>query len=77
MKIRLVQPHPDYPFAWVHVEVSSASRHTSDTSARIDGVLADKRITLLGKWEVNGDDNTDLRAPVLIEDEHTKPKKRK
>jgi hypothetical protein len=66
VKIEIRQPHRDYPFAWVLVEKTQAPRH-------VDGILAAKGITVLGPWE-----QTELffRAPVLLEYEHTKPRKR-
>jgi hypothetical protein len=73
MKIKLVRPSEDYPLAWVHVDLKT------DLEGRgLVDILASQRLTLLGRWEVHSKNNaSEFRAPVLIEDEHTKPRGRR
>jgi hypothetical protein len=75
MQIEVKRPHPDYPFVWVHIRVSNEARATPKKAAETDKFLADVGITLLGKWEAV--DQNDLRAPALLEEEHTKPPKKR
>lgn len=75
MKIKIIQPHTDYPLAYVHIQVSSDMRFGERRVEDLENVLDKHDICIIGRWEVrvdaNGTDN--LRAPVLLEDEYTKP----
>jgi hypothetical protein len=74
VKIEISQPHPDYPLAYVRVPLT-----TDVDSLELAGVLAKKRISLLGRWEPDfrGSQVTGIKAPVLLEDEYIPlPKKR-
>jgi hypothetical protein len=74
MKIEIERPHPEYPFAYVHVPV------TVDTDRPdLGDILAKNRLSLLGRWEPHIKNGVirSVKAPVLLEDEHTPmPKKR-
>lgn len=73
MKLKLVKPHPDYPFAWLHVDLK-----TDIDQGSFGDILANRRLTLLGRWTIyTKDGHSEFRAPVLLEDEHVKPKKRR
>lgn len=72
MKIEIKQPHEDYPYAHVHIGVGI------DTE-RIDlvDILAKNNLTLLGPWKLSIEkDISTFAAPVLLEDQHTKPRKK-
>lgn len=70
MKIKLVRPDPDYPFAYAHVDLKTDIDNLGD-------ILAIHKLTLLGRWTVHtpAEDFPVFRAPVLLEDEHVKPRK--
>jgi hypothetical protein len=72
MKIEIRRPHPDYPYAFVHVPITA-----NLDDGVIETILEKSRLTPLGRWEphIQGGHIDSVRAPVLIEDEHTKPKK--
>lgn len=73
MKLKLIRPSEDYPLAWVHVDLK-----TDLESRGLVDILAKQRLTLLGRWEVHTkNDTSEFRAPVLIEDDHVKPKGRR
>ena len=73
MKIVINRPHPDYPLAYVHVPFN-----TNLDRPDLGDILAKNRITLLGRWEpdMKNNANNGFKAPVLLEDEHTKPRKK-
>lgn len=78
MIIKIEKPHPDYPFAWIYVDefVDVEGEKLKDTLTKID-------VTLLGPWEyclsiASGGLGVDQRrAPILLEDEHVKPSKKR
>lgn len=73
MRIKIEKPHPDYPFAYVHVDLG-----TDIDGKNFGDVLVNHGLTLLGRWTIyTKDDRSEFRAPVLLEDEHVKPKKTK
>lgn len=74
MKIKLVKPHSDYPFAWMHVDVS-----VNTDREDLGDILAENCITLLGRWEPHMSNGVveSVKAPVLMEDEHIKPQKKR
>lgn len=69
MRIEIRQPNPEYPFAYLVVD-SAVNTPTVD----VMGILLDKGITLLGPWERT---ESFLKAPVLLEYEHVKPRKKR
>jgi hypothetical protein len=72
MKIEIKQPHPGYPYAFVHVGVS-----VNTDRPDLADILAKNNLTLLGPWKPEvGKDGTTFAAPVLLEDQYTKPRKR-
>lgn len=72
MKIEIVKPHEDYPYAKAHVGIA-----VDTDSAELSDILAKSRITLLGPWDTYRDNGLvkGFVAPVLLEDEHVKPRK--
>lgn len=75
MRIEICQPHPDYPFAWVNLVTE-----VSATDEQIEKVLTKNSITILAPWETHVFSTVDKkgwRAPALLEDQHTKPRKKK
>lgn len=73
MKIEIKQPHPDYPYAHAHVGIQ-----VDTDGAELSDILASHRLTLLGPWTADKDGVTvkGFMAPVLLEDEHIKPRKK-
>lgn len=67
MKIEIKRPNQDYPLVYVHIPVTH-------NEIDVDVVLAQSRVTLLGRWEQDGEGG--YKAPALLEDEHVKPKKK-
>lgn len=67
MKIEIRRPNQNYPLVNVHIPVSY-------NEVDVDVILAQSRITLLGRWEQDGEGG--YKAPALLEDEHVKPKKK-
>ena len=67
MKIEIKRPNPDYPLVYVHIPITH-------NEVDVDVVLAQSRITVLGRWEQDGEGG--YKAPALLEDEHIKPKKK-
>lgn len=74
MKLKIVQPHADYPLAYVYIRVSSDMRFGERRAYELENVLGKHDIAIIGRWEVHDDVNGthNLRAPVLLEDEYTK-----
>jgi hypothetical protein len=73
MKIKLVRPSEDYPLAWVHVDLKT----DLDGKALTD-FLDGHRLTLLARWVFHTKDGvSEFKAPVLLEDEHIKPRIRR
>jgi hypothetical protein len=78
MKFKIVQPHPNFPLAYVHIRVSTQTPWGEKQSGQLESALKNRRISVIGRWEVINDLNGDnMRIPVLLEDEHVKPAKRK
>lgn len=73
MRIKIVRPYLEHPLVWLHV-----STDTDPECVGVLGVLEDRRITLLGPWEKNVVDGIaeGSKAPALLEDDHTKPRKK-
>jgi hypothetical protein len=67
MKIEIKRPNEDYPLVFVHIPITH-------NEVDLDILLAQSRITVLGKWESDGEGG--YKAPALLEDEHVKPKKK-
>jgi hypothetical protein len=78
MRIELKRPHPDYPFGWVSVSVGYKSVDPEKFGFDTAMVLIDRNITMLGPWETVSTEGSviTLKAPVLLEDEHIKPRKK-
>jgi hypothetical protein len=76
MIIKISKPHPDYPFAWVHVPIGT---DIDPDHGPLTDIFERNQITLLGRWESHMVDGAidSLKAPVLLEDEHVKPPKRR
>ncbi|AXQ61278.1 hypothetical protein SEA_LIBERTYBELL_37 [Streptomyces phage LibertyBell] len=73
MKVKLVRPSEDYPMAWVHVDLK-----TDLNGKALTDILNAHRYTLLANWSVHTKNGvSEFRAPVLLEDEHTKPRGRR
>jgi len=71
MKIEINQPHADYPYAQVSVGVNV----DTDRPDLID-ILTKNNLTLLGPWKFVIEKGTPIFiAPVLLEDQHVKPRK--
>lgn len=76
MRIEIYQPHPDYPFAWVTTDIVYKSIDPEKFGFDSSMALTKRNITILGPWErvsTKGDVIT-LKVPVLLEDQHVKPK---
>ncbi|QEQ93905.1 hypothetical protein SEA_KARDASHIAN_40 [Streptomyces phage Kardashian] len=73
MQIKIARPHPDYPLAYVHV-----SPNTNLDRPDLVEILENNRLTILGRWEPHmvGTSMDSFKAPVLLEDEHVKPRKK-
>jgi hypothetical protein len=67
MKIEIKRPNEKYPLVYVHIPVTH-------NEVDVDVILAQSRISLLGRWEPDGEGG--YKAPALLEDEHVKPKKK-
>ena len=67
MKIEIKRPDKNYPLVYVHIPVTH-------NDVDVEVILAQSRVTLLGRWEQDGEGG--YRAPALLEDEHVKPKKK-
>lgn len=67
MKIEIRRPNEKYPLVNVHIPVTH-------NEVDVDVILTQSRITLLGRWEQDGEGG--YVAPALLEDEHIKPKKK-
>lgn len=74
MQISVIQPDKDYPLAYVRVDLN-----TDVDREDLNEVLAERRLTLLGRWkpEVLNGTTVGLKVPVLVEDEHIKPRKKR
>lgn len=72
VKIKIVQPHHEYPLAYLHIEVSSDMRFGEQRADQLENILGDHSIFIIGRWEVsvNPDGSENLRAPVLLENEY-------
>lgn len=68
MKIEIRRPNQNYPLVNVHIPVTH-------NEVDLDVMLAQSRITLLGRWEQDGEGG--YVAPALLEDEHVKPPKKR
>lgn len=73
MKIEIKQPHSDYPYAYAHVGIQ-----VDTDGVELSDILTNNRLTLLGPWTADKDGVTvkGFVAPVLLEDEHVKPRKK-
>uniref|UniRef100_A0AAU7GZ00 Uncharacterized protein n=1 Tax=Streptomyces phage Scarif TaxID=3158858 RepID=A0AAU7GZ00_9CAUD len=74
MWISVTRPDNDYPLAYVRVDL-----RTDVEREDLNDILANRRLTLIGRWKpevVNGT-TVGLMAPVLIEDDHVKPRKKR
>lgn len=72
MRIEVIKPNPDFPLAYLHVDL-----FTNTDREDFSDILAKNRLTLLGRWEPHhiGGVAQGLKAPVLLEDEHVKPRR--
>lgn len=72
MQIKIVRPNTDFPLVWVHVPL-----HTNTDSNDVSKTLEKKRVSLLGRWEIDVQQGKTegFKAPALLEDEHVKPRK--
>ncbi|AOZ64907.1 hypothetical protein SEA_MAYA_42 [Streptomyces phage Maya] len=71
MQAKVEQPDPNYPLVWVTATPNAIEAGIAD-------ILEKKRITLLGMWGPDENNTPGIRmAPALLEDEHTKPPKRR
>ena len=78
MRIELNRPHPDYPLGWVSVSIRHKSVDPEKFGFDVSMVLANRNITIIGPWETVSIEGAvvNIKAPVLLEDEHVKPRKR-
>lgn len=74
MQIKIVRPNIEFPLVWIHVPL-----HANTDGEDVSKVLDKKRVSLLGRWELdNQNGKTEgFKAPALLEDEHVKPTKRR
>jgi hypothetical protein len=77
VKIQVIQPHPDYPMAWIYVDTHYKKDDPEKLGFDLAVVLSANQITIIGPWKTESMDGPvmTMKAPVLLEDQHTKPPK--
>lgn len=78
MRIEIKRPHPGFPLAWVFASVPYKSVDSEKFGFDASMMLIKRNITIIGPWEIvsTKDGVVTVKAPVLLEDEHVKPRKR-